>query len=59
MGVLGERDRILGAEQMTRSATFVESSWRFEWVDAGHWLQVEAADRVNELLLDFLSEPSD
>ena len=29
--------------------------WRYERVeDAGHWLQLDAPDKVNDLLLDFL-----
>jgi pimeloyl-ACP methyl ester carboxylesterase len=32
----------------------VTGSWRYERIDAGHWMQLEAPDRVNELLLQFL-----
>jgi pimeloyl-ACP methyl ester carboxylesterase len=40
---------------MTRSERNVAGGWRYERVDgAGHWLQLEAPDAVNALLLDFL-----
>jgi hypothetical protein len=33
----------------------VTGPWRYERVeDAGHWLQLDAPDKVNDLLLDFL-----
>jgi hypothetical protein len=39
-----------------RSAAFVSGPWRYERIDdAGQWLQVDAPERVNELLLDFLT----
>ena len=34
--------------------------WRYERVeDAGHWLQLDAPDTVNALLLDFLGQQAD
>jgi pimeloyl-ACP methyl ester carboxylesterase len=40
---------------MTGSAKHVVGEWRYERVDGvGHWLQLEAPDTVNRLLLDFL-----
>lgn len=59
MGLWSARDQILGEEQMRRSADFVTASWRLERVDAGHWLQADAPDRVNELLLGFLDPRDD
>jgi pimeloyl-ACP methyl ester carboxylesterase len=42
---------------MTGSGAFVAGGWRYERVEgAGHWMQLEAPERVNELLLDFLRE---
>jgi pimeloyl-ACP methyl ester carboxylesterase len=41
--------------QMTGSAALVEGLWRYERIEgAGHWLQLEAPDELNRLLLDFL-----
>jgi pimeloyl-ACP methyl ester carboxylesterase len=40
---------------MTDSARFVTGDWRYERLDGvGHHMPLEAPDRVNALLLDFL-----
>ena len=40
--------------QMTDSAESV-ACWRYERIDGpGHWVQLEAPDAINRLLLDFL-----
>ena len=55
MGVWSERDFALTEEQMTQSADDCEAGFRYERVDGvGHWIPIEAPDRLNELLLDFL-----
>jgi pimeloyl-ACP methyl ester carboxylesterase len=55
MGVWSSGDMALTEAQMTGSEKYVAGSWRYERIDgAGHWMQLEAPDRVNELLLDFL-----
>ena len=55
MGVWSSGDFALGEEQMRASAANVAGPWRYERVeDAGHWLQLEAPEQVNRLLLDFL-----
>ena len=39
----------------TDSAENVAGPWRYERIDGpGHWVQLEAPDTINELLLDFL-----
>jgi pimeloyl-ACP methyl ester carboxylesterase len=49
----------LTEKQMTASQDQVKGSWRYERIDgAGHWMQLDAPDRVNELLLEFLREQS-
>ena len=41
--------------QMTDSAQSTAGPWRYERLDGpGHWMQLDAPDQVNELLLDFL-----
>ena len=48
-------DAYLTEEPMLDSASYVTGPWRYERIDGpGHWLQVDAPERVNELLLDFL-----
>ncbi|MGV9777539.1 alpha/beta fold hydrolase [Streptosporangium sp. NPDC003464] len=56
MGVWSTRDRFLTERAMTGTAEHVTGPWRYERLDgAGHWMQLEAPDEVNELLLGFLA----
>jgi pimeloyl-ACP methyl ester carboxylesterase len=56
MGIWSSGDFALTEEQMKSSGAFVAGPWRYERLDGpGHWMQLEAPDRVNQLLLDFLS----
>jgi pimeloyl-ACP methyl ester carboxylesterase len=56
LGVWSSGDFALTEVQMTESRRFVEAEWRYHRLEGpGHWMQVEAADEVNELLLDFLA----
>ena len=55
MGVWSTGDFALAEAGMTGSARYVTGPWRYERVeDAGHWLQLDAPNKVNDLLLDFL-----
>ena len=55
MGVWSSGDFALTEGQMTRSAEHVSGSWRYERLEGpGHWMQLEAPDDVNRLLIDFL-----
>jgi pimeloyl-ACP methyl ester carboxylesterase len=57
MGVWSSGDIALTEESMTGSARFVRAPWRYERIDgAGHWMQLDAPDTVNALLLDFLAQ---
>ena len=41
---------------MTRSAEHVLGPWRYERIEgAGHWIPVDAPDRLNQLLLQFFT----
>ena len=56
MGVWSTGDFALTEGQMTRSAEHVAGPWRYERVEGpGHWMQLEAAEEVSRLLIDFLS----
>ncbi|HKS99466.1 MAG TPA: alpha/beta hydrolase [Rugosimonospora sp.] len=58
MGVWSTGDIALLEEGMTGSAAYVTGPWRYERIEgAGHWLQLDAPESVNALLLDFLSGP--
>ena len=55
MGIWSTADTALGEEQMTASQKHVTGPWRYERIEgSGHWVPLEAAERLNELLLDFL-----
>jgi len=55
MGVWSSGEFALTEESMTNSAKFVTGPWRYERVEgAGHWLQLDAPERIDALLLDFL-----
>jgi pimeloyl-ACP methyl ester carboxylesterase len=56
LGLYGEGDPFLTERAMLVSEQFVTGGWRYQRVDGvGHWLQLERPDRVNEILIDFLS----
>ena len=41
---------------MAHSGAQVEAEWRYERIEgASHWMQLDAPERLNELLLDFLA----
>lgn len=55
MGVWSSGDIALTERQMTDSAQNVGAEWRYERLErVGHWMQLEAPDEVNRLLIDFL-----
>ena len=58
MGVWSTGDFALTEIQMTDSAENAAGPWRYERLDGpGHWMQLDAPDQVNALLLDFLPDP--
>jgi pimeloyl-ACP methyl ester carboxylesterase len=55
MGIWSSGDVALTERQMTDSAQNVAGPWRYERLEGpGHWMQLEAPDEVNRLLIDFL-----
>jgi pimeloyl-ACP methyl ester carboxylesterase len=55
LGVWSSDDIALTERQMTASEQSVAGSWRYERLDGcGHWMQLEAPEKVNQLLIDFL-----
>jgi pimeloyl-ACP methyl ester carboxylesterase len=58
LGIWSTNDHYLDGERMEKSGAFVEAPWRHEVIEgASHWIQLDAPDRVNALLLDWLREP--
>jgi pimeloyl-ACP methyl ester carboxylesterase len=57
MGIWSADDVALTEEQMTGSAEYLAGPWRYERLaEAGHWMQLEAPEAINALLLDFLRQ---
>ena len=55
LGIWSSGDRYLLEDQIKQSGAHVTGAWRYERIEgAGHWMQLDAPDRVNELLVDFL-----
>jgi len=55
LGMWSSRDNYLTEDRMIRSGEHVNGPWRYERIEgASHWLQLDAPERVNELLLGFL-----
>ena len=58
LGIWSSGDDYLVEESMVRSAEHVTGPWRYERIDgASHWIQLDAPERLNELLLEFLGDP--
>ncbi|GGT18262.1 alpha/beta fold hydrolase [Streptomyces purpureus] len=57
LGIWSTGDPFLTERSMTGTDKHVDGTFRYERVEnAGHWLQLDAPERVNTLLLDFLAE---
>ena len=55
LGIHSTSDNYLAARQMTDTARYVKGAFRYESIPgASHWLQLDAPEQVNALLLDFL-----
>jgi pimeloyl-ACP methyl ester carboxylesterase len=45
----------LTEQQMMSSGSHVTGGWRYERLDGpGHWMQLDAPEELNALLIDFL-----
>jgi pimeloyl-ACP methyl ester carboxylesterase len=56
LGMWSTGDAYLSERGLVGSAEHVAGPWRYERIEgAGHWLQRDATERVNELLADFLT----
>ena len=56
MGVWSSGDLALTERQMLDSAAYVTGPWRYERIEgAGHWMQLDATNELNGLLVDFLT----
>jgi len=56
LGIWSSNDRYLDGERMKMSGQFVRARWRYEQLDdASHWIPLDAPDRLNQLLIEWLS----
>ena len=56
LGVWSSEDFALLERQMTDSEASVDGPWRYERIEgAGHWMQLDAPERVTTLLLEHLN----
>jgi pimeloyl-ACP methyl ester carboxylesterase len=59
LGIFGTAEPYLTETSMVRSKERVRGPWRYERLEGiGHWVQLEAAERLNALLLEFLPKLS-
>ena len=56
LGIWSANDHYLDGEGMKMSGRFVKGPWRYEQIDgASHWIPLDACDRLNQLLIEWLS----
>ncbi|MET9276075.1 alpha/beta fold hydrolase [Kribbella sp. NPDC003557] len=57
LGIWGSEDFAVTEQAMSGTERYVAGPWRYERMEgAGHWMQLDEPNRVNALLLDFLTE---
>ena len=55
LGIWSAGDLYLTEEAMTRSEQRVQGRWRYEQLGGSHWVPIDQPDRLNGLLLEFLT----
>jgi pimeloyl-ACP methyl ester carboxylesterase len=55
LGIWSTNDHYLDGERMKMSGRFLKGPWRYEEIDgASHWIPLDASDRLNQLLIEWL-----
>jgi pimeloyl-ACP methyl ester carboxylesterase len=55
LGIWSTNDHYLDGERMEKSGAYVKAPWRYEVLEgASHWIPLDAPDRLNALLFDWL-----
>ncbi|HEX3033670.1 MAG TPA: alpha/beta hydrolase [Thermodesulfobacteriota bacterium] len=55
--IWGEDDPFLGKQMIQGTQEFIQAPYRLEFIpNCSHWVQQEAPDEVNKLMLDFLKD---
>ena len=55
LGIWSERDVLLTEDQMKRSGEKVIGEWKYEKIDASHWIPLDKPNELNALILQFIS----
>jgi len=56
LGIWSSGDAYLTEKPMLDSAKYVTGEWRYERIEgASHWVQLDEPEKVNQILIDFLS----
>jgi pimeloyl-ACP methyl ester carboxylesterase len=56
LAISSTNDHYLDGERMKMSGRFLKGPWRYEPIDgASHWIPQDASDRLNQLLIEWLS----
>jgi pimeloyl-ACP methyl ester carboxylesterase len=59
LGIGSTNDHHLDGGRMEKPGAYVEAPWRCEVIEgASHWIPLDAPDRLNALLLDWLHGPA-
>jgi pimeloyl-ACP methyl ester carboxylesterase len=57
LAIWSDGDHYLDGERVKKSAAFVQGRWRYEEITgASHWVPLDAPERLNQLLLDWLRQ---
>jgi pimeloyl-ACP methyl ester carboxylesterase len=60
MGLWSTEDFALTEGQMAESSQYIEAEWRYERIEgAGHWMQLDVPDKINDLVGDWIVNHSD
>jgi pimeloyl-ACP methyl ester carboxylesterase len=58
LGIWSSGDYSLTEKQMKQSALYVDAPWRYKRIEnSSHWIQLDAPERLNTLLIDYLAQP--
>lgn len=56
LGIWSSGDAFMAEDRMIASERFVDAEWRYERIKgASHWIPLDVPDRLNQLLLDWLT----
>ncbi|MDP8929441.1 MAG: alpha/beta fold hydrolase [Actinomycetota bacterium] len=58
MGIWPAKDPWLGEKQMSGSESYCRAGWRYERIQAGHWVALTHPELLNRPLLEFLGSES-